>query len=60
MADLNAVYKALEKAHAAGDTESAKTLADYLQKNNNKNKQLPKLKVLKTPLVLLLKIPQHF
>jgi len=31
MADLNAVYKALEKAHAAGDTESAKTLADYIR-----------------------------
>ena len=31
MADLNAVYKALEKAHAAGDKESAKTLADYIR-----------------------------
>ena len=31
MADLNAVYKALEKAHAAGDTKSAKTLADYIR-----------------------------
>jgi hypothetical protein len=31
MADLNQLYEALRKAHAAGDTASAKRLVEYLQ-----------------------------
>lgn len=31
MEDLNALYKALEQADAAGDTESAQQLADYIR-----------------------------
>ncbi len=31
MADLNALYQALRKADAAGDTEGAKRLAQYIQ-----------------------------
>ena len=34
MTDINAVYDALRRAHAAGDTESAQKLADYIRQQS--------------------------
>ena len=40
MADINQVYEALQRAHAAGDTENAQKLADYIRSTQQPQTQL--------------------
>ena len=39
MADMNQVYQALQKAHAAGDTDNAQKLADFIKSTQQTQNQ---------------------